>query len=160
MILMIKVVVKLVSYHEDFEHSPSTFSEIMFYVFGVFCSQGTTNRSEFTHSKDVYVLFLFVKNVGMEQSLLDPIRMVQFVIHLTAVVVLAAYSAALISFLAIKTFVMPFTTMEGLLKDGTYRFGVIQESADYSFFQVKNFSSLNQYYYVTVDFSISRKKKL
>lgn len=41
MILMIKIVVKLVSYHEDFEHSPSTFSEIMFYVFGVFCSQGT-----------------------------------------------------------------------------------------------------------------------
>ncbi|XP_047366952.1 probable glutamate receptor isoform X3 [Vespa velutina] len=111
MILMIKVVVKLVSYNEDSEHSPSTFSEIMFYVFGVFCSQ------------------------GMEQSLLDPIRMVQFVIHLTAVIVLAAYSAALISFLAIKTFVMPFTTMEGLLKDGTYRFGVIQESADYSFFQ-------------------------
>ncbi|XP_043487436.1 probable glutamate receptor [Polistes fuscatus] len=111
LITIIKIVVKIVSYYEDFEHSPSTFSEIMFYVFGAFCNQ------------------------GMQQSLLDPVRMVQFVIHLTAVVVLAAYSAALISFLAINTFVMPFTTMEGLLKDGTYRFAVVQESADYTFFQ-------------------------
>ncbi|XP_015171770.1 PREDICTED: probable glutamate receptor [Polistes dominula] len=111
LIMIIKIVVKTISYYEDFEHSPSTLSEIMFYVFGAFCNQ------------------------GMQQSLLDPVRMVQFVIHLTAVVVLAAYSAALISFLAIKTFVMPFTTMEGLLKDGTYRFAVVQESADYTFFQ-------------------------
>lgn len=72
----------------------------------------------------------------MEQSLLDPIRIIQLVIHLTGVVVLAAYSAALISSLATKTFVMPFTTMEGLLRDGTYRFGVVGDSADYSFFQV------------------------
>jgi hypothetical protein len=64
--------------------------------------------------------------------------MVHFVIHITAVVILAAYSAALISFLTLKTFVMPFTTMEGLLKDKTYRFGVIGDSADFSFFRVRN----------------------
>ncbi|KAK2579344.1 hypothetical protein KPH14_008295 [Odynerus spinipes] len=111
MISMIKITVKMVSYYKDFEHSPSTFTEIILYVFGAFCNQ------------------------GMQQSLLDPVRVVQFCIHLTAVVVVAAYSAALISFLAIKTFVMPFTTMEGLLKDGTYRFAVIRDSADYSFYQ-------------------------
>ena len=67
---------------------------------------------------------------------MDPIRIIHLVIHLTGVVVLASYSAALISSLAVKTFVMPFTTMEGLLEDGTYRFGVVGDSADYSFFQV------------------------
>lgn len=72
----------------------------------------------------------------MDPSLLDPTRMVHLSVHLTAVVVIAAYSAALISYLAIKTFVMPFTTMEGLLEDGTYRFAVTANSADYSFFQV------------------------
>ncbi|XP_076241054.1 glutamate receptor ionotropic, delta-1 [Calliopsis andreniformis] len=96
------------------EPSYSTLLEIIFYVFGAFCSQ------------------------GMEQSSLDPVRMVHLSIHMTAVVVLAAYSAALISFLAIKTFAMPFTTMEGLLADGTYRFAVVAESADYSFFQNTN----------------------
>lgn len=72
----------------------------------------------------------------MEHSTLDPLRMVHFVIHASAIVIIAAYSAALISFLAVKTFVMPFTTMDGLLKDGTYRFGVIGDSADFTFFQV------------------------
>ncbi|KAK1122578.1 hypothetical protein K0M31_009023 [Melipona bicolor] len=89
----------------------SSLSEILFSVFGVFCGQ------------------------GMEPSFLDPTRLVHLSIHLTAVVVLAAYSAALISHLAIKTFLMPFTTMEGLLEDGTYRFAVVADSADYSFFQ-------------------------
>lgn len=69
--------------------------------------------------------------------MIDPIRMINVVIHLTGVIMLAAYSAALISFLAIKVFVMPFTSMEGLLEDGSYKFGVVRDSADYSFFQVK-----------------------
>ncbi|XP_076394998.1 glutamate receptor U1 isoform X6 [Megachile rotundata] len=87
------------------------FSELVFLVFGVFCGQ------------------------GMEPSSLDPIRLVHLTVHLAAVVVIAAYSAALISFLAIQTFAMPFTTMEGLLEDGTYRLAVIADSAGYSFFQ-------------------------
>ncbi|KYM79557.1 putative glutamate receptor [Atta colombica] len=87
------------------------FTEILFFVTGAFCNQ------------------------GMKQSILDPVRIVHFIIHLSAVVIVAAYSAALISFLTVKTFIMPFTTMDGLLKDKTYRFGVIGDSADFSFFQ-------------------------
>lgn len=86
-------------------------TEIMFFVFGAFCGQ------------------------GMEPSSLDSVRLVHLSVHLMAVVVLAAYSAALISYLAIKTFVMPFTTMQGLLDDGSYRFAVLDESADFSFFE-------------------------
>ncbi|XP_076164714.1 glutamate receptor ionotropic, delta-1 isoform X4 [Ptiloglossa arizonensis] len=97
-----------------YRSSLSTFFEILFFVFGAFCGQ------------------------GMELSSLDPIRLVHLSIHSTAVVVLAAYSAALISYLAIKTFVMPFTTMEGMLEDGSYRFAVVANSADYSFFQLKS----------------------
>ncbi|XP_057331853.1 probable glutamate receptor [Microplitis mediator] len=89
----------------------SKFWDVVFSIFGALCSQ------------------------GMELSTINPIRIVQFSIHLTGVVVLAAYSAALISSLAVKIFVMPFTTMEGLLKDRTYRFGVVGGSADFTFFQ-------------------------
>ncbi|KAJ8681897.1 hypothetical protein QAD02_017689 [Eretmocerus hayati] len=85
-------------------------NETFFYIFGALCGQG--------HD--------FVT--------IDSIRMVSLVIHITGVVVLAAYSAALISFLAIKVFVMPFTSMRGLLDDGSYKFGVVRDSADYSFF--------------------------
>lgn len=87
-------------------------------------------------------------STGLKQSLLDPIRIVHLVIHLTAVVILAAYSASLISFLAVKTFVMPFTTMDGLLKDGTYRFGVVDDSADFSFFQVYKHKFSNRSYVI------------
>ncbi|XP_076302865.1 putative glutamate receptor [Lasioglossum baleicum] len=102
---------RLVSSPPEFTLSPTKLFGIAFFVFGAFCGQ------------------------GMESSTLDPIRLVHLSVHLTAVVVLAAYSAALISYLAVKTFAMPFTTMEGLLADGTYRFAVVADSADYDFFQ-------------------------
>ncbi|XP_017889863.1 glutamate receptor U1-like [Ceratina calcarata] len=91
--------------------TPVRISDIVFHVFGVFCGQ------------------------GMEPSSSDSVRLVHLSVHLMAVVVLAAYSAALISYLAIKTFVMPFTTMQGLLDDGSYRFAVVGDSADFSFFE-------------------------
>ncbi|CAL1673816.1 unnamed protein product [Lasius platythorax] len=93
------------------DNSPSRFTEIIFFITGAFCSQ------------------------GMDQSTLDPVRMVHLVTYLTAVVILAAYSAALISFLTVKTFVMPFTTMEGLLKEEGFSCGVIGNSAYYTFLQ-------------------------
>lgn len=74
--------------------------------------------------------------VGHETSAVDSIRIINVIIHLTGVVILAAYSAALISFLAIKVFIMPFTTMEGLLADGSYKLGTVSDSADYNFFRV------------------------
>lgn len=111
-------------------YSSNDLFDILFHVFGVFCGQGKRTRSLRSVCEKNKM------NAGMDPSLLDPTRMVHLSVHLTAVVVIAAYSAALISYLAIKTFVMPFTTMEGLLEDGTYRFAVTANSADYSFFQV------------------------
>ncbi|XP_072759507.1 probable glutamate receptor [Anoplolepis gracilipes] len=89
----------------------SRFTEITFFITGAFCGQ------------------------GMDQSTLDPVRMVHLVTYLTAVIILSAYSAALISFLTVKTFTLPFTTMEGLVKDESYGCGVIGNSAYYAFLQ-------------------------
>lgn len=72
----------------------------------------------------------------MEHTIIDSVRIIHVMIHMTGVITLSAYSAALISFLAVKVIVMPFTTMEGLLEEGTYRFSVVGESADYELFQV------------------------
>ncbi|KAL7301179.1 hypothetical protein TKK_0006150 [Trichogramma kaykai] len=87
------------------------FLDTFFHIFGDVCSQGSVEVD------------------------IDPIRMIHLVIHFTGVILVAAYSAALISFLAVKVFVMPFTTMLGLLEDGSYKFGVVKDSADYGFFQ-------------------------
>ncbi|XP_058797737.1 probable glutamate receptor [Phymastichus coffea] len=96
-------------YNEDEESH--NFFDTFFYAFGALCGQ------------------------GHETSAVDSIRIINAVVHLTGVVILAAYSAALISFLAIKVFIMPFTTMDGLLEDGSYQLGTVRDSADYNFFR-------------------------
>jgi hypothetical protein len=58
--------------------------------------------------------------------------------YLTAVILLSAYSAALISFLTKKSVVMPFMDLQGLLKDGTYKLGIMSDSAEYEMFEVRN----------------------
>ncbi|XP_031787913.1 glutamate receptor [Nasonia vitripennis] len=93
------------------DEEDASFSEIFFHVFGALCAQ------------------------GHESVVLDSIRVINLVVHITGVIILAAYSAALISFLAVKVFVMPFTSMEGLLEDGSYKLGVIRDSSDYNIFQ-------------------------
>jgi hypothetical protein len=57
--------------------------------------------------------------------------------YLTAVILLSAYSAALISFLTKKSVVVPFRDLQGLLKDGTYRLGIMPDSAEYEMFEVR-----------------------
>jgi hypothetical protein len=54
------------------------------------------------------------------------------------VILLAAYSAALISFLTKQSVVMPFRDLHGLLKDGTYKLGIMPDSAEYEMFEVRN----------------------
>jgi hypothetical protein len=52
------------------------------------------------------------------------------------VVLLAAYSATFISFLAVRRSSLPFTTFEGMLQDGTYRLAIMDNSVELSFFDV------------------------
>lgn len=131
----------------------SSFTETFFYVFGAICAQGMIFHSYNFSLRNSFHLpnfkcfsgfrcnnqtsFNYISTLlGDDEVKLDPIRMINLVVHITGVIILAAYSAALISFLAVKTFTMPFTSMEGLLEDGSYKFGVIRDSADYGFFQV------------------------
>ncbi|XP_046746477.1 probable glutamate receptor isoform X2 [Diprion similis] len=96
------------NHHKNLNNS--RFTETILSVFGAFCGQ------------------------GIMPSSMTTARTIHLAIHLTAVILLAAYSGALVSFLAVQMFTMPFTTMEGLLEDGTYRFGVVSKSAEYNLF--------------------------
>ena len=65
-----------------------------------------------------------------------PCRLVCLSAHLTAVVLLAAYSATFISFLAVRRSSLPFTTFEEMLNDGTYQLGIMDNSVELNFFDV------------------------
>ncbi|XP_069696795.1 glutamate receptor U1-like [Periplaneta americana] len=86
--------------------------DLIFFTFGSFCLQG--------HD------LVPISSSG---------RIVFLVSYLTAVVLLAGYSASLISYLTVRQPVVPFTTFEGLLRDGTYKFGVPASSSAFSFFR-------------------------
>ncbi|KAF0292382.1 Glutamate receptor ionotropic, kainate 1 [Amphibalanus amphitrite] len=47
----------------------------------------------------------------------------------------AAYSATLVSFLAVQSLVLPFHGLDGLLNDGTYRLGVVNGTSMYDYFK-------------------------
>ncbi|KAJ4428518.1 hypothetical protein ANN_24560 [Periplaneta americana] len=55
-------------------------------------------------------------------------RLVYITAYLTALVLLAAYSAALISSLTVYSSNLPFSDLEGLLKENSYKVGVVSES--------------------------------
>jgi hypothetical protein len=55
---------------------------------------------------------------------------------MTSLVILAAYSAFLISSLAVQHRNLPFTELNGLLSDGSYRLGVERDNYVYHMFQV------------------------
>jgi hypothetical protein len=57
--------------------------------------------------------------------------------YVTTTVLLAAYSAALVSFMTVQDVKLPFTTFEGLLRHGEYRLGTLQGTAYISYFNVR-----------------------
>ncbi|XP_077269823.1 putative glutamate receptor [Temnothorax americanus] len=61
----------------------------------------------------------------------SPVRLAFLSISASSIVILAIYSASLISFLALCTPKLPFSTLEGYVKDGSYKLIVLRNSADY-----------------------------
>ncbi|XP_043280870.1 glutamate receptor ionotropic, kainate 2-like isoform X2 [Venturia canescens] len=90
---------------------PHLISEHYLYVWGIFCQQG---------------LAVFPPET--------PLRIAYCSIFISALVVSAAYSAALISFITVSTTSFPFTTLEEFVNDGTYDLVVLKNSADWDLF--------------------------
>jgi hypothetical protein len=56
--------------------------------------------------------------------------------HVTSLVLLAAYSAFLISSLAVQPRDLPFRDLQGLSHDGSYKLGILENSSSFSVFYV------------------------
>ncbi|XP_071566391.1 probable glutamate receptor [Temnothorax nylanderi] len=77
-------------------------------VWGIYCQQGL---SEFPSE--------------------SPVRLAFLSISASSIVILAIYSASFISILVLCTHKLPFSTLEGYVKDGSYKLIVMQNSAHY-----------------------------
>jgi hypothetical protein len=64
-------------------------------------------------------------------------RMITVTSYVTITVLLAAYSAALISFVTVQNVKLPFTTFQGLLQQAEYRLTTVQGTAYISYFNVR-----------------------
>jgi hypothetical protein len=56
--------------------------------------------------------------------------------YLTAVVLVASYSAGIISYLTLRTSPLPFTDFRGILEDGSYQLGIVPNGAKLDYFKV------------------------
>lgn len=63
-------------------------------------------------------------------------RVIYLMTYITGLLVYIAYSAILISYLTVQPLVLPFTTLQGLLKTKEYSLGVLKNTADYDMFEV------------------------
>jgi hypothetical protein len=63
-------------------------------------------------------------------------RIVLVTSYMTSLVLLAAYSASLISSLAVQPRNLPFRDLQELLYDGSYRLGVLEDSSIFNKFYV------------------------
>ena len=63
-------------------------------------------------------------------------RIIIFTSYMTSLVLLAAYSAFLISILAVQRQELPFRDLQGLLNDGSYRLGVVPNTSQINKFNV------------------------
>ncbi|XP_011142833.2 glutamate receptor ionotropic, delta-1-like [Harpegnathos saltator] len=87
------------------------------HVWSIICQQGL---SEFPNESSMRLAFLSI--------------------FVSSLIIQAAYSASLISFLTLPMASLPFSTVEGYVDDGSYKLIVIKNSADYDmFYNAKNF---------------------
>ncbi|KAI4482435.1 hypothetical protein M0802_013722 [Mischocyttarus mexicanus] len=83
--------------------------------------------------------FMEIWGIFCQQGLTDfpprsSLRITYFSVCIMAVILSAAYSAALISFLTSVFRILPFHSLEDFVKDGTFKFSVFRGTADYDMF--------------------------
>ena len=84
-------------------------------------------------------------------------RIVMMTSHLTSLVLMAAYSAFLISSLSVQHQHLPFRDLQGLLYDGSYRLGVMRNTFQFNMFDVCGRKYLWPDYFVVVGLMLWKK---
>ncbi|KYN06919.1 putative glutamate receptor, partial [Cyphomyrmex costatus] len=96
------------TYRDQSRSAADLISENFICIWGIFCQQALTD---------------FPKSSSL--------RIAYFTIILTAVLIMAHYSAALICFMTACTYILPFQTLDEFADDGTYKLIMLRDTADY-----------------------------
>ncbi|XP_011684762.1 PREDICTED: uncharacterized protein LOC105448100 [Wasmannia auropunctata] len=80
---------------------------------------------------DTQMLVLCHNEIVIESPRELSMRLVFFSIYISSIIILAIYSATLVSFLTLNLPKLPFSTLEDYVNDGTYKLIVLQNSAEY-----------------------------
>ncbi|XP_063995868.1 glutamate receptor 1-like [Diachasmimorpha longicaudata] len=121
LIIVAPIVLTVIRYTKKRKYVFSTAVEHYLYVWGIYCQQGL---SEFPDETALRILYVSI--------------------FISALVVSAAYSASLTSFLTVSSIYLPFNSMEEFANDGRYKLIVLQDSADYDMFKVSNESIMKK----------------
>ncbi|XP_018371879.1 PREDICTED: LOW QUALITY PROTEIN: uncharacterized protein LOC108766847 [Trachymyrmex cornetzi] len=104
-------------------------------------------------------------NEQKEFPIESSMRLAFFSIYVSSVIILSTYFASLISYLALNTAQLPFSTLEGYVEDGTYKLLVLQNSAEYDIplyskdpLLLKIYESRENKYYLPFNLSEGFKK--
>ena len=76
---------------------------------------------------------------------MDSCRVVYLTTYLTAVILLASYSATVISFLTVRKVTMPFSNLEEFVVVGTHKLGALQDSTVLNLFKVSILTTLKKF---------------
>ncbi|KAJ9596036.1 hypothetical protein L9F63_012769 [Diploptera punctata] len=109
------------------EKETYSFRNTPFLVCGLLCQQGIAETPSSVSCRVVFITTCMI-----------------------AVLLLSNYSATLISFLTLRTDILPFTDLQGLLKDGTYMFGTTTKSVFYYQFKDSNDTFIQRLYEKTM----------
>lgn len=85
-----------------------------------------------------YLYTIFMKCYSFDLDIPDrfSLRIAYFSIFFLAVIISAAYSASLTSFLTAGLRKLPFQSLETFVEDGTYELIVVRDTAEYDIFAV------------------------
>ncbi|XP_063993279.1 glutamate receptor 1-like [Diachasmimorpha longicaudata] len=115
LILTIPIVLTLMRYRKKRCYLLPLALEHYLCIWGIYCQQG---------------LSVFPKETSL--------RIVYLSIFVSALVSSGAYSASLISFLAVSSSYSPFNTIEEFVADGSYQLIVLKDSPDYHMYKTSN----------------------
>ena len=76
--------------------------------------------------------------VQMYETWSSSTRILKLMSYWTSVIIVASYSASFYSFLTLRNPVIPFSSFQELLEDGTYTLGVLRYSSLFPLFRVRD----------------------
>lgn len=100
---------------------------IIYNVYNIIATSINTVMYKYSTRSIMHIIF-FCETTEFSNKL--SMRLAIFSIYISSLIITSAYSASLISFLTLSKTKLPFSNLEGYVKDGSYKLIVMKNSAE------------------------------